>query len=68
MIDENDRVGKARKQYEAMQARQKRVQNARESLEKPGVLLKFSIVIIVCSLTSLGFLDPILKLLGLEPR
>lgn len=68
MIDEKDRVREAREQYETMQARQKRVQDARERLEKPGVLLKLSIVLVGGLLISLGFLDPILKLLGFDPH
>jgi hypothetical protein len=67
MIDEKDR-DKAREQYAAMQARQKRFQDARKELEKPGVLLKLSIVLVGGLLISLGFLDPILKLLGFDPH
>ncbi|NTB05882.1 hypothetical protein [Agrobacterium tumefaciens] len=64
MIEEKDRVREAREQYEAMQARQKRVQDARKRLEKPGVLLKLSIVLAGGLLISLGFLDPIFRMLG----
>lgn len=68
MIDQKDRVRKSREQYEAMQARQKRVQDLLESLGKPGVLLKMSIVLGGCLIIGLGFLDPIFKLLGFAPH
>jgi hypothetical protein len=68
MVNEQDRVRKAREQYEAIQARQKRVQDACERLQKPGVLLKMSIVLVGYLIMSLGFLDPIFKLLGLDAR
>lgn len=68
MVNEQDRGRKAREQYEAMQARQKRVQEARERLQKRGVLLKVSIVLGGCLIIGLGFLDPIFKLLGFAPR
>jgi len=64
MIEEKDRVREAREQYEAMQARQKRVQDARKRLEKPGVLLKLSIVLVGGLLIGLGFFDPIFRMLG----
>lgn len=68
MIDEKERVRKAREQYEAKQARQKRVQDAFASAEKPGVLLKLSIVLAGCLIIGLGYLDPVLKLFGLNPH
>jgi hypothetical protein len=68
MVIEQDRVRKAREQYEAIQARQERVQDARERLQKPGVLLKMSIVLGGCLIIGLGFLEPIFKLLGFHPR
>jgi len=68
MTNEQDRVRKAREQYEAMQALQKRVQDARESLQKPGVLLKMSIVVGACLIMGLGLLDPIFKLMELPPH
>jgi len=68
MIDEKARLRKAREQYEAMQARQKRVQDLREKLEKPGMLLKMSIVLGGSLIISLGFLDPIFRLFGLDPH
>lgn len=68
MSDEKDRVRKAREQYEAMLARQKRIQDARESLEKPGVLWKLIIAIAGGLMISLGFLDPVFKLVGLAPH
>jgi len=51
-----------------MQARQKRVQEVHERLQKPGVLLKMSIILVGCLIVSLGFLDPIFKLLGFDLR
>jgi hypothetical protein len=68
MTNHKDRVRKSREHYEAVQARQKRVQDVCELLGRPGVLLKISIVLGVCLITSLGFLDPIFKLLGFDPR
>jgi hypothetical protein len=67
-LNEQDRGRKAREQYEARQARQKRVQEARERLQKRGVLLKVSIVLGGCLIIGLGFLDPIFKLLGFAPH
>lgn len=40
-----DRVRKSREQYQAMQAHQNRIQNLRERLEKPGMMMKLSIVL-----------------------
>lgn len=68
MINEKDRVRKASAQYKAMQARQKRVQDLRERLEKPGMILKMSIILGFSLVCSLGFLDPIFRLFGFDPR
>jgi hypothetical protein len=68
IVNEHDRGRKAREQYEAMQAHQKRVQEARERLQKRGLLLKVSIVLGGCLIIGLGFLDPIFKLLGFAPH
>lgn len=68
MVDEKGRLRKAREQYEAMQARQKRVQDLREKLEKPGVRLRMCIFLGLSLLVILGFFDPIFKLLGLGPH
>lgn len=68
MLDKNDRLSKTKKQYEAMQARQKRFQDARENLEKPGVMLKMCIVLGIGLIIGLGFMDPIFKMLGLVDR
>lgn len=68
MVSEQNRGRKAREQYEAIQARQKRVHDAYERLQKPGVLLKMSVVLVVYLIMNLGFLDPIFELLGLGPR
>lgn len=68
MIDEKDRLRKSREQYETMQARQKRVQDLRERLEKPGVRLKMSIMLGVWLLIFLGLFDPIFRLLGFIPH
>jgi len=68
MTNEQNRVRKAREEYEAKQALQKRIQDARESLQKPGVLLKMSIVVGACLILSLGLLDPVFKLTGIAPH
>ena len=59
MSDNNDRVRKAREEYEAKQARQKRIQNAREQLEKPGMLFKMIVLLVMGMLISLGVFDGI---------
>lgn len=40
-----DRVRKAREQYQAVQVRQKRIQDLRERMEKPGMRMKLSIIL-----------------------
>lgn len=59
MSDNNDRVRKAREEYEAKQARQKRIQNSREQLEKPGMLFKMIVLLVMGMLISLGVFDGI---------
>lgn len=40
-----ERIRKSREQYQAMQARHKRIQNLRERVEKPGMMMKLSVVL-----------------------
>lgn len=68
MIDEKDRVRKPWEQYKAMQARQKRIHDLRERLEKSGTFWKMSAVLGFGLACSLGVLDPICRLLGFNPR
>jgi hypothetical protein len=42
---DKDRVRMAREQYQAMQAREKRIQDLREKFQKPGMLMKLCIVV-----------------------
>jgi hypothetical protein len=64
MSNDKDRVRKAREEYEARQAHQKRIQNAREQLEKPGMLLKMIVIVVMGMLISFGVFDGIFESFG----